>query len=307
MSVEPSVEPSVAPRGTGVAQRPSGRPARSRSARLVSDAALVLMAAVYALPVVYALLGSLRPDDRVLDGWRGLLPVGLTTRNYVDLVTRTMNSEATGYLWRFFLVSFVVTGTVVVGGLVVNSMAAFAFARLEWRGRDTVMLGVVALVVIPFEAIAVPLYWMLNDHGHKVLVQILPFVANAFSIYLFYSFFIGIPRQLDEAARIDGAGPWRVFWYVVVPISRPVFATVAVLTFLTTWGQYLWPLLVVSPADSAAKPLPSALGFFAGLRPRDLLGQQLAFGMLMVAPVVVAYLVFQRWFIAGVASSGLKG
>lgn len=284
-----------------------GRTTRVRATRFAGVAALVATAVFYALPVVYALLGSLRPDDRVLDGWRGLLPVGLTTRNYTDLVTRTMNSEATGYLWRFFLVSFVVSGSVVIGGLVVNSMAAYAFARLDWRGRDTVMLGVVALVVIPFEAIAVPLYWLLNEHGHKVLVQILPFVANAFSIYLFYSFFIGIPRQLDEAARVDGAGPWRTFWYVVVPVSRPVFATVAVLTFLATWGQYLWPLLVVSPADSGAKPLPSALGFFAGLRPRDLLGQQLAFGILMVAPVVVAYLAFQRWFVAGVASSGLKG
>lgn len=274
---------------------------------LLGRAALLLAGIGYIIPLVYFVLGSLKKDEDVIDGLRGFLPVDVSVDNYIELVTKTLNSESTGYLWRFYLTSFVVTSIVVIGGLVVNSMAAYAFARLEWKGRDAVLAAVVALWIIPFEVIAIPLYYMLHDNEHRVLIQALPFVANAMSIYLFYSFFIGLPRQVDEAARIDGAGPWRTFLYVIVPMSRPAFATVAILTFLTAWGQYLWPLLVVPPDDNGAQPLPLALGFFAGQNPTDLLGQRLAFGVLMVTPVVIVYLAFQRWFIASVATSGLKG
>jgi multiple sugar transport system permease protein len=261
----------------------------------------------YASPLVYFVLGSFKSDEKVIDGLRGFLPVDMSVDNYTQLATQTLNSESSGYLWRFYLTSFVVTSIVVIGSLVVNSMAAYAFARLEWKGRDAVLAAVLALWILPFEVIAIPLFYMLHDFEHKILVQALPFVANSFSIYLFYSFFIGLPKQIDEAARIDGAGPWRIFLMIIVPMSRPVYATVAILMFLQAWGQYLWPLLIVPPDANSAKPLPLALGYFAGQNPTQLLGQRLAFGVLMVAPVVAVYLAFQRWFVASVATSGLKG
>lgn len=274
---------------------------------VLGRAALALIGLAYASPLVYFVLGSLKRDEDVIAGLRGFAPVHLTFDNYVQLVTTTLNSESTGYLWRFFLTSFTVTGIVVIGGLVVNSAAAYAFARLEWKGRDAVLAAVIALLIIPFEAIAIPLYYMLHDNSHKILIQALPFVANPLSIYLFYSFFISLPKPIDEAARIDGAGPWRIFLMIIVPMSRPVYATVAITTFLMAWGQYLWPLLVVPPDQNGAQPLPTALGYFTGVNPTQLLGQRLAFGVLMVAPVVAVYLFFQRWFIASVATTGLKG
>jgi multiple sugar transport system permease protein len=283
-------------------------PRRARRARaILGRGALLVAGLAYASPLVYFLLGSFKRDEKVIDGLNGFAPIGLSFDNYVQLVTTTFNSDSTGYLWRFFLTSFTVSGIVVVGGLVVNSMAAYAFARLEWKGRDAVLAAVIALTILPFEAIAIPLYYMLHNNEHKVLIQALPFVANAFSIYLFYSFFIGLPKAIDEAARIDGAGPWRIFVQIIVPMSRPVYATVAITTFLTAWGQYLWPLLVVPPDQNGAQPLPTALGYFAGSNPTALLGQRLAFGVLMVTPVVAVYLFFQRWFIASVATSGVKG
>lgn len=285
---------------------PTTQSARRRRAAL-GRAALALTGLAYASPLVYFVLGSLKRDEDVISGLSGFAPVHLTFDNYVQLVTTTLNSESTGYLWRFFLTSFTVTGIVVIGGLVVNSAAAYAFARLEWKGRDAVLAAVIALLIIPFEAIAIPLYYMLHDNSHKILIQALPFVANPLSIYLFYSFFISLPKAIDEAARIDGAGPWRIFLMIIVPMSRPVYATVAITTFLTAWGQYLWPLLVVPPDQNGAQPLPTALGYFTGVNPTQLLGQRLAFGVLMVAPVVAVYLFFQRWFIASVATTGLKG
>jgi multiple sugar transport system permease protein len=300
------------PRGLAFLSAPlagvSGDPRRARRARAVLGRVALLVAGLgYASPLVYFVLGSLKRDEDVIDGLRGFAPTGLSFDNYVQLVTHTLNSESTGYLWRFFLTSFTVTGVVVVGGLVVNSMAAYAFARLEWKGRDAALAAVIALTILPFEAIAIPLYYMLHGNEHKILIQALPFVANAFSIYLFYSFFIGLPKAIDEAARIDGAGSWRIFVQIIVPMSRPVYATVAITTFLTAWAQYLWPLLVVPPDQNDAQPLPTALGYFAGSNPTALLGQRLAFGVLMVTPVVIVYLIFQRWFIASMATSGLKG
>jgi multiple sugar transport system permease protein len=283
-------------------------PTRSgRRQRLLGRAALTLAATAYISPVIYFVLGSFKRDGDVLSGMRGFLPVGLSLDNYRKLLTETLHDDSTGYLWRFFLNSFVITTVVVIGGLVVNSMAAYAFARLRWQGRDAAFAVVAALYIIPFEAIAIPLYSMLHNNDHRILVQFLPFVANSLSIYLFYSFFSSLPRQIDEAARIDGAGPWRIFLLIIAPMSKPVFATVAVTTFLSAWGQYLWPLLIVPANDADARPLTSALGIFGGQNPTALLGQRLAFGVLMVAPVLVFYLAFQRWVIASVATSGLKG
>ncbi|MDX2545137.1 carbohydrate ABC transporter permease [Streptomyces sp. WI04-05B] len=132
----------------------------------------------------------------------------------------------------------------------------------------------------------------------------LPFVANAFSVYQFHTFFRTIPPSIEEAARIDGAGPWRTFFAIIVPMSKPAFASVAILTFLTQWGSFLWPVLMVS--DPSVRPLPLEMSVFQAQLPPDW-GQTLAFGVLLVLPVLIVFAFFQRWFVQGVASSAVKG
>ena len=262
-----------------------------------------LLALLFAAPIIYMIIGSFKPSDKVLNGLAGFLPTDMSLDNYAGVFAR-FDDPSTGYFWGFFVVSFIVTVVAVLGGLVVNSLAAYSFARLQWRGKNLVFALVIALVILPFEAIAVPLFYMLNDQRNTVFVQFLPFIANAFSIYLFYTFFISLPKQIEEAARIDGAGPWKTFFYVVVPMSKPVFASVTILTFLSVWASFLWPVLMVS--DPAVRPLPLALSVFQGQPPYDW-GQIMAFGVMMVAPVLIVFLIFQRWFVQSVASSGLKG
>ncbi len=271
--------------------------------RTLDYAVMTIISLVFAAPIIYMIIGSFKPSDKVLNGLAGFLPTDLSLNNYSGVFAR-FNDSSTGYFWGFFAVSFTVTVVAVVGGLIVNSLAAYSFARLQWRGKNLVFAMVIALVILPFEAIAVPLFYMLNGERNTVFVQFLPFVANAFSIYLFYTFFIGLPRQVEEAARIDGAGPWKTFFYVVVPMSKPVFASVTILTFLSVWASFLWPVLMVS--DPAVRPLPLALSVFQGQPPYDW-GQIMAFGVMMVAPVLIIFLIFQRWFVQSVASSGLKG
>ncbi len=264
---------------------------------------MAVITLIFAAPIIYMFVGSFKPSDKVLNGLAGFLPEDMSLDNYAGVFAR-FSDPSTGYFWRFFAVSLIVTVVAVAGGLVVNSLAAYSFARLQWKGKDLVFAAVIALVILPFEAIAVPLFYLLNGQRNTVFVQFLPFIANAFSIYLFYTFFIGLPKQVEEAARIDGAGPWKTFFYVVVPMSKPVFASVTILTFLTVWASFLWPVLMVS--DPAARPLPLALSVFQGQPPYDW-GQIMAFGVMMVLPVLVVFLLFQRWFVQSVASSGLKG
>ncbi|USX56257.1 carbohydrate ABC transporter permease [Lentzea sp. HUAS12] len=281
--------------------------ARKRGPRrlivLLDRASLVVGALLFASPIVYMVLGSFQPSQDVLGGLSVFTPDNLTTANYAGLVDRFDGAD-TGYFFGFLGVSLLVTSVVVVCGLVVNSLAGYALARLRWRGKDLVLVLVLALVTLPFEAVAVPLFYMLSGMRDTVTVQALPFVASAFSIYLFHSFFSELPVEVEEAATLDGAGAWRTFVSVIVPMSKPVFASAAILTFLTQWGSFLWPVLVVS--DPAVRPLPLAISVFQGQPPYDW-GQIMAFGVVMVTPVLIVFLAFQRWFVQSLASSAVKG
>jgi multiple sugar transport system permease protein len=272
--------------------------------RRFSDyAVLSVLAFLFVLPVLYLLLGSLKPSDEVLNGLSGFLPTHLSFDNYKHVLD-ALNSDSTGYFWRFMGISLLVAFVVVTGGLFVNSMAAYGMSRLKWRGREAVFTLVLLLMLVPFESVAVPLFYMFNEQRNTIYIQAIPFVANAFSVYQFHTFFRSIPPSIEEAARLDGAGPWRTFFAIIVPMSKPAFASVAILTVLTQWGSFLWPVLMVS--DPSVRPLPLEMSVFQGQLPPDW-GQILAFGVLLVLPVLVFFGFFQRWFVQGVASSAVKG
>ncbi|MFJ2238260.1 carbohydrate ABC transporter permease [Streptomyces sp. NPDC087859] len=271
--------------------------------RVLDYSVLSVLAFVFVLPVLYLFLGSLKPSDEVLNGLSGFLPTHLTFANY-SAVLDSLSSDSTGYFWQFMGVSVLVAFVVVTGGLFVNSMAAYGLSRLKWRGREAVFTLVLLLMLIPFESVAVPLFYMFNGQRNTLYIQAVPFIANAFAIYQFHTFFRKIPTSIEEAARLDGAGPWRTFFAIIVPMSKPVFASVAILTFLIQWGSFLWPVLMVS--DPSVRPLPLEISVFQGQQPPDW-GQILAFGVLLVLPVLVVFAFFQRWFVQGVASSAVKG
>lgn len=273
-----------------------------RRRRLLHHAALAAAALLYLAPVLFMVVASLKPDARVLaDGgsWRAFVPLEATVANYRAVL------GGTGFL-RFLFNSLLITGCSVGSGLVVNSMCGFALARLSWRGRDTILLLVLALMVIPFEAIAIPLFVLMVHAGwtDSYHVQIVPFIANPFAISLFYTFFRALPPALDEAARIDGCSTWGVYWRIAVPLSLPAFASVGILSFLLQWGSYLWPLLVT--IGETYRPLPVAMGLYPAQHPVPW-GDVMAFGTLMVLPVVIVFLVFQRAFVRGLSAAAVKG
>jgi multiple sugar transport system permease protein len=257
---------------------------------------------IFLIPIGTMLVGSLKSDGLVLmeaGTLRGYLPLEASLQNYRDVLERVP-------FLRYLFNSVFITCTIVISGLLVNSLAGYAFARMQWRGRDSLLLTVIALMIIPLEAIAVPLFYQVTLFGWRdtYLVQIVPFIANAFSIYLFYTFFLSLPRELEEAAQIDGASVWRIFFVIIMPNAKAVFATVAILTFLTQWGAFLWPLMVTY--SETVRPLPLGIASFYTLPPLQW-GDIFAFGIMMVTPVLLIFLVFQRWFVKGVATTGVKG
>lgn len=264
---------------------------------------MTLLAMFFLFPLVYMVSSSFKPDAAVLansDSLKALLPTPFAgLENYGDAIERAK-------FWRVFFNSVVITGFIVGIGLIVNSLMGYALARMRFRGRALMLGIVIALIIIPFEALAVPLLFMGAEVGwlDTYQIQILPFIANPLFIFLFYTFFLGIPRSLEEAARIDGAGPVKVFTRVAAPLAKPAYATVAILGFLFSWGQFLWPTMVTRGVD--VRPLPVAIGVFK-TTPPIAWGDIMAFTVLMTLPLLVIFLIFQRQFVEGVASSGIKG
>ena len=273
--------------------------------------AMSLLAIFFLFPIVFMLVSSVKNNEtQVLTDMSTLyafVPRGeLGIQNYADVFDQLDFGQ-------LMFNSVLIVGATVVLGLMVNSLMAYALARLRFTGRNLLLAGVVALIIIPFESVAVPLLLLVNrfpwfggatswlDSYH---VQIVPFVADAFSIFLFYQFFIGLPKDLEEAALVDGAGLFRIFWRVVLPLSRPVFATVAILQFLTHWGDFLWPLMVTRGPE--VRPLMIGMQQFFGLDPK-IWGDIMAFASMITIPVLIVFLLFQKWFVQSVASTGIKG
>ena len=289
---------------------------RRRRRKVVGYVPMIVLAAFFLFPLVFMFVSSLKPDAQILrdiGSPQAFLPVGdISTQNYVDVFDRVP-------VVRFILNSVLITTLIVGIGLVVNSMAGFALSRLEWGGRKLLLTVIIATLIVPFETIAIPMvYWVSKlptlvmeggvlkyDFGwlNSYHVQILPFVANAFSIFLFTQYFSTIPKSFDEAARIDGAGWFTIYRKIIVPLAGPAFATVAILTFLPAWNQYLWPLMVVQQEE--LRPVMVGMQYFFQINPAW--GEIMAYTSLITLPVLVMFLAFQRAFVSSIASSGVKG
>jgi multiple sugar transport system permease protein len=275
---------------------------RQRLINALIRAGLLLLALGFIAPILLMVAGSLKPDGQVLveaGSLKAFFPDAISLQNYRDVFARLD-------FGRYLFNSLLINTCIVAIGLLVNSLAGYAFARMQWCGRDRIFALVLMVMIVPLEAIAVPLFYQVTLLGWRdtYIVQIVPFIANAFSIYLFYTFFLGLPCELEEAARIDGAGALRTFVAIIVPNAKPVFATVAILTFLTQWGAFLWPLMVTS--GEAVRPLPLGIAAFYTLPPLQW-GDIFAFGVMMAAPVLILFFLFQRWFVRGVVATGIKG
>lgn len=277
-------------------RRPGRRPGRSTLLYLAAGGLLVFSA----LPFVWMVATSLQPMSRlVVDTTAPLDPSTFTLAGFTELFERYP-------VWRWASNSFLVAGAVALGATIVDALAAFALARLEWRGRTAVFVVVLVPLMIPLQVLLVPLYLMMRDLGwiDSYLAVIVPFICSPTGIFLLRQHFITLPRELDEAAMIDGASRLRTLVSVILPVSLAALGTQAIIKFVFIYGEFAWPSLVLN--DAALQTLPVGLaGFQNEFAPRwDLL---MAGSVVAAVPLVIGFFALQRYFVRGLTAGGVAG
>ena len=272
-----------------------------RAARLV---VLVIGALMFVFPFYYMLAGSLQEEPNADISGAFPNPANLTFSNYTGI------NEAIS-LGRTLLNSAIFAGGVVAATLVFGLLAGYALAVLEWRGRDSLFAIVLLVQIIPFQLLMIPLYVLIvRTYGlaDSYLGMILPFAISPVAVFVFRQFFRTIPRELFDAARIDGASELRVLRYIAAPLVKPAILTVVLLTFIGPWNEFLWPFLITKQADM--QPLAVALANYisnlAG-RAANPFGAILAGACVLAAPPVILFALFQRRFTAAELGSVVKG
>lgn len=275
-----------------------------RSGRIAAMAALILGALMFLFPFYYMVVGSLQeePDTSLAGAFPN--PGELTLNNYADINSRLDLGQA-------LINSGIFTAGVLMGTLVFGVLAGYALALLHFRGRGVVFGTLLLVQVVPFQLLMVPLYVLIaRDYGlgDTYLGMILPFAINSTAVFIFRQYFIQLPKELFEAARIDGANELRTLWSVALPLVRPALLTAALLTFIGPWNEFLWPFLITK--QQAKQPLAVALANYISTiqsSTANPFGAILAGAVVLAVPVIALFIVFQRHFVSTDLGSGVKG
>ncbi|MCP2638199.1 carbohydrate ABC transporter permease [Microbacterium sp. HD4P20] len=284
----------------------AAKPPRRRWTRkeVVFHVVVLALLVVILYPVAWMLLSTFKPSAQIV-GNADLLPREVTLDNY----DKALGGIGGVSFWTFFQNSTILAVLSVVGVVLSSALAAYAFARINFPGR-TVYFGImIGTLLLPFHVVIIPQYIMFNAFGLvNTFTPLLlgKFLATeAFFVFLMVQFLRGLPRELDEAARIDGAGHYRTFWSIMLPLLKPALVTCAIFTFIWTWNDFFGPLLYLKDPDLYT--LPIALRLFVDQSSAADYGAQMAMAVLALIPVFLFFLIFQRYLVDGVATQGLKG
>lgn len=274
--------------------------------RWALTAALLALAVLWLSPIAWVVVTSLKPSENIIRLPPEWIPWPTTLAHYHEVL---LGSSRTARIGRAFVNSLVVaTGSVLVV-LATSAMAAYPLARMRFPGRDTVFVVLVGSLMIPNAVLLVPQYVLTQRLGWLSTYQglIVPEAAMlfAFGVFLLRQFFLTMPRELEDAALIDGAGPWQVFSRIILPLSQPVLAALAIFAFRSAWNDFLWPLIAVNKPEMF--PLPVALALLRSAYSSESYGPIMAGAALSALPLLVVFVVANRRIVEGVRLSGLKG
>ncbi len=278
--------------------RPGGRSRwRSRAFHLL----MVVACVTWLIPIVWMTVLALSDNEALQRNSQTLVPLGLTFDNLVGELS-------TSLIPRWFLNSVIVTGVTTVGTVLTSAMAGYAFGRMRFRFRNALFIATLAGLMVPREAMFIPLYLMFasTDQMNTYQALALPRIALPLGVFIMTQFFRAVPQEMEEAARLDGAGHWRIFAQVMLPLARPAMAALAIFAFVQSWNDYLWPLVVGTHPDfyTLTVGLAQQQASFEAARS---LGDLMARGVLGSIPLVVVFLLFQRQLVRGITlGSGEK-
>jgi multiple sugar transport system permease protein len=271
---------------------------KRRAGRVLLYGALIVTAGATLAPLLWMASASLMPTGQASSFPPPFVPKQVTFEHYASLFTRLNLAR---YLFNSALLAFAVT----LISLLVNSMAGYAFAKYRFRGRDPLFKLLITSMVIPAQVTMLPLFLMLNKMGfvNTYIGVIIPGIASIFGIFLIRQFAMSIPDSLIEAARIDGASDFRIYRSLILPLCKPVLITLAIFTFMGTWNDFLWPLIVMT--DDSMYTLPVALATLSLEHVQDT-ELMMAGSVMTVLPVLLLFVALQKYYIDGIMASGLK-
>ena len=261
-----------------------------------------IVALIFVSPLLWMIAASLKPEAQIfsdMSNIRTFWPTAATLGNYVEVFTRVN-------MMKFILNSLCYVFVIVILDLAVNSVCGYALAKFNFPGKELLLTVVISLMVLPMEAIMLPLYKEVASLGwvNTWAGLIVPFVGKCFSIYMFRQFFLDIPDDLLEAAAIDGCGPIKTFFTIVMPISGTVYATIFILDFVAHWNDFMWPMLVVTGEDM--RTIQLAIQTFFGSKPIHY-GAIMASLTISAIPMLLMFVFLQKYYVEGIASTGIKG
>lgn len=261
-----------------------------------------IVALIFVSPLLWMIAASLKPEAQIFSDMstiRTFWPTAAALGNYVEVFTRVN-------MMKFILNSLFYVFVIVILDLAVNSVCGYALAKFDFPGKELLLTVVISLMVLPMEAIMMPLYKEVASLGwvNTWAGLIVPFVGKCFSIYMFRQFFLDIPDDLLEAAAIDGCGPIKTFFTIVMPISGTVYATIFILDFVAHWNDFMWPMLVVTGEDM--RTIQLAIQTFFGSKPIHY-GAIMASLTISAIPMLLMFVFLQKYYVEGIASTGIKG
>ena len=261
-----------------------------------------IVALIFVSPLLWMIAASLKPEAQIFSDMstiRTFWPTAATLGNYVEVFTRVN-------MMKFILNSLFYVFVIVILDLAVNSVCGYALAKFDFPGKELLLTVVISLMVLPIEAIMLPLYKEVASLGwvNTWAGLIVPFVGKCFSIYMFRQFFLDIPDDLLEAAAIDGCGPIKTFFTIVMPISGTVYATIFILDFVAHWNDFMWPMMLVTGEDM--RTIQLAIQTFFGSKPIHY-GAIMASLTISAIPMLLMFVFLQKYYVEGIASTGIKG
>ena len=277
-------------------------PGRKRLTSIIIHVALLGASVLMLYPLLWLLAASFRPENEIFTS-ASIWPSAWS----IDAYIRGWNGLRTSFA-TFYLNSFIISGLSVAGNVIACSMAAFAFARLDFKFKNFWFAMMLMTLMLPYQVTLIPQYVLFRQLGwvNTFLPLVVPkfLAADGFFIFLMVQFFRGLPKELDEAAQMDGCSPWRIYWKIILPLSTPVLATAAIFTFIWTWDDFFGPLIYLSEMKSYTVML--GLRTFTDSTGESDYGGLFAMSVLSLVPIFLFFLFFQRLLIEGIATTGMK-
>ena len=277
---------------------------KKQNNRFVQYIILLLLAVFFMFPLIWMIVSSFKNDSQIFSDISSVKAFALPAfnnnyfYNYFDCLKQLP-------IIKSMINSFFYIGVIIIFSLIVNSLAGYGFARLDFPGKKILFTILLSLMIIPAQTIMLPLFSIVYKLGwiNSYLGLIIPVIANPFYIFLFRQTFLGLPKEIEEAAKLDGANQYTIFVKLIMPLAKPIYATVAIMIFVATWNDFVWPVMVIS--DPSKQTIQMALSSLFSIQPVNY-GRVMAGLTFVTIPVLIIFLTMQKYYVQGIVGSGSK-